>query len=150
MQCQSLNQLGIINSSTDFLDESDISQINIWGGGGDESSNCRDGNRGKGGGVLRDDLLSATELMERILAYLWVQTGTSSSEECFPIIQIYWCRHAFQEFNSFGSSILERLGDGSRVDTYHQLPHNHAWPTYPGREVSQQLQGGNQQERQLR
>ena len=60
-----------------------------------------------------------TQLIARC-TYLGVQTSSSSSEECFPIIQIYWCRHAFEKLNSFGSSVLEWLGDGSRVNTWNQ------------------------------
>ena len=51
-----VDELGVVDSSSDLFDESNIAQVDVGGGVGDESENRVDGDGRDDGGVLRDDL----------------------------------------------------------------------------------------------
>ena len=104
VQSQSIDQLGVINRSSDLLDDSDVSKIHVRSF---RRHQCRDGLYGDGSEhrrVLRDDLR--------------VQTGAGSSEKVLLVVQIYWGRHVGEIFYGLGGGLLERLGDNSGVDSY--------------------------------
>lgn len=52
----SVDELGVVDGSTDLFDESNISQVDVGGGVGDESEDRVDGDGRDDGGVLRDNL----------------------------------------------------------------------------------------------
>lgn len=64
MQQDTVDELSVIDRSSDLLDQANVAKINVSGGGGNESENGVDGDGGEDAGVLRDDLLysSATFL----------------------------------------------------------------------------------------
>ena len=56
VECDPLDHLGIFYCPTDLFDDPNIAEIDVGRGGSDETSDGGYGNRGKGGGVLRNDL----------------------------------------------------------------------------------------------
>ena len=62
VQEDTIDELGIVDSSTNFFDESDISQVDVGRSVGDESENRVDCDGGDDGSVLRDDLASKAGL----------------------------------------------------------------------------------------
>jgi len=51
-----VHQFGIVDRSTDFLDETDVSKVNVSRLGSDEAENRVDSDRGENGRILRNDL----------------------------------------------------------------------------------------------
>jgi len=52
VQDDALHELGVLDSTADLFDDTDISQIDIRGGVSDETTNGLDSNRGKSRGIL--------------------------------------------------------------------------------------------------
>lgn len=56
VECQTLDELGVVDGASDLLHDPDVSQVDVGRGGCDETGDRGDGNGGEGGGVLRNDL----------------------------------------------------------------------------------------------
>mgnify|MGYP006876479403 CR=1 FL=1 len=61
VQRQSLDELGVLDGASDFLDNPDISQINVGRGRVDKSGDSGDGDRSESGRVLGDNLKVRSE-----------------------------------------------------------------------------------------
>lgn len=59
MKKNTIHQLGVVDSSSDFLDESDISEIDVGRLRSYETENRVDSDRRKDGRILRNDLPNA-------------------------------------------------------------------------------------------
>ncbi|KAI3492768.1 hypothetical protein L1887_42565 [Cichorium endivia] len=72
------------------------------GAGRDEAGDCVDGDGGKDGRVLRDDL--------------GVETGAGGAQERLAVVELDGRRDVGEELDGLGGGLLEGLGDDGRVD----------------------------------
>lgn len=106
---ETVNKLGLVNGSTQFLSDQDVSKVNIFGG------------------VLVDDLEDGidshwSEQVGVLVNDLGGEGSDSVLDELVSVVEIDWLGDVLDDFLGLGDGNLESVRDGSWVETLsHQI-----------------------------